>query len=199
MPTTGAETSEVIEFFTTQRDVVGVAAALTPLAWVLATVFGAGAVAALWRAERERGAAWSLVGFAGILLQNLTFTGVMAARLALAAMPEPDAGTVARLWAFHKSLFAFSGTFLATAMRGLSIDGKSTGLVRCWHAATGLVATVLQFGSAAVLSPLVIDSPERVGLLGLAGWLIWVTWVVGYGIRLIRAPQKGPKSPLELP
>ncbi|WFE53255.1 hypothetical protein [Micromonospora sp. WMMD1155] len=183
LPHTGAETNDVVQFFTTRQDTVGLASALAPIAWVLATLFGAGAVAVVWRSEQ--GTAWSLVGFAGVIMQNITFTGVMATRLALASTTAQDSSTIAGLWALHNALFVFNGTFLALAMTGLSISGRRAGLIRRWHSGIGLLAAALQFGSA-VLSPLAIDDPGTVGLLGLVGWLIWVVWVVAYGITLIR-------------
>ncbi|GAA4978233.1 hypothetical protein [Kineococcus glutinatus] len=54
MPSPGADPADVIGFFRTEGAVVGLSSALTPVAWVLATVFGAGAVATLWPAERAR-------------------------------------------------------------------------------------------------------------------------------------------------
>jgi hypothetical protein len=185
LPHTGAETSDVVQFFTTQKDAVGLASALAPIAWALATLFGAGAVSVLWRSDRAHGTAWSLVGFAGVILQNITFTGVMATRLALASTAAGDSSTIAGLWALHDALFVFNGTFLALAMTGLSVSGRHAGLIHRWLGGIGLLAAALQFGSA-VLSPLVIDDPGPVGLIGLVGWLIWVVWIVAYGIALIR-------------
>ncbi|GIG91130.1 hypothetical protein [Plantactinospora endophytica] len=185
LPHAGAEGADVVQFFTTHRTTVGLASALAPIAWVLATLFGAGAVAVLWRSDREQGTAWSLVGFAGVIMQNVTFTGVMATRLALASTTVQDSGTIAGLWALHNALFVFNGTFLALAMTGLSISGRRAGLIRRWHGVIGLLAAALQFGSA-VLSPLVVDDPGPVGLLGLVGWLIWIVWIVAYGGTLVR-------------
>ncbi|MBF9129509.1 hypothetical protein I0C86_11100 [Plantactinospora sp. S1510] len=148
-------------------------------------MFGAGAVSVLWRSDRAQGTAWSLVGFAGVILQNITFTGVMATRLALASTTAQDSDTIAGLWALHDALFVFNGTFLALAMTGLSVSGRRAGLIHRWLGGIGLLAAALQFGSA-VLGPLVIDDPGPVGLLGLVGWLIWVVWIVAYGLTLIR-------------
>ncbi|MEV6305448.1 hypothetical protein AB0M02_38960 [Actinoplanes sp. NPDC051861] len=172
-PLTGAPRAEVAEFFAGHADLVRAASAAAPAAWFLSTMFAAGALAALW----GTGPMWALAGFAGVMLQNLTFTGVTATRLALTSVPEPG------LWALHDALFVFNGAFLALAMVGLSISGLRAGLIRRWHAAIGLVAAALQFASA-TLSPLVIGDPGPVGLLGLAGWLIWVVWIAAYGIAL---------------
>jgi hypothetical protein len=172
MPTTGAEPADVLAFFTTQGETVRIASVLAPFAWVLATIFGAGAVSAL------NGTAWSLTGFAGLILQNLTFAGVMGTRLALTTAPDPA------FWALHDALFVFNGAFLALAMTGLSLAGSRAGLIRRWQAVLGLVAAALQFASA-VLGPSVITDPGPIGLLGLAGWLLWVVWLVAYGLALI--------------
>lgn len=184
-PPTGAETGEVIEFFTTNKDIVGIASTLTPLAWVLATLFGAGAVSELWPAERNRGEAWSLVGFAGLLLQNATFTAVVAIRLALASTTAHDSTATAELWTLHDAVFTLNGTFLALALIGLSLGGLRTGLINQWHGGLGLLSAALLFSSA-TLTPLVIDHAGPLSLLGLVGWLMWVVWVSIYGITLIR-------------
>ena len=186
MPLTGAETNEVIAFFTTGTGAVGIASALTPLTWVLATLFGAGAVSALWRSDRDRGEAWCLVGFAGLILQNGTFAGVIATRLALASTAAHDsASCTAQIWALHDALFTLNGTFLTLALIGLSVSGLRAGLIRRWHGGLGLLAAVLLFSSA-TLAPLVIDHAGPLGLLGLVGWLMWVAWLVAYGISLAR-------------
>ncbi|WP_433518199.1 hypothetical protein ACQP2T_23260 [Nonomuraea sp. CA-143628] len=185
LPLTGAPLSEVNAFFSTKGGVLGIASAIVPAAWVLATVFGAGAVSALRRSEQERGEAWSLVGFAGLALQNATFAGIVATRLALAK----DSTASSALWGLHDALFTLNGTFLSLALLGLSVGGLRAGLIRSWHGTWGLLSGALLFASA-TLTPLVIDHAGPLGLLGLAGWLMWVVWLITYGITLIHlAPQ----------
>ncbi|MFI9753448.1 2-oxoglutarate/malate transporter [Streptomyces collinus] len=191
LPRTGAGIEDVDRFFRAHHDLVGIGSALTPAAWVLATVFGAGAVRVLWQAEGERGSAWVLVGFAGLLSQNAAFAGVIALRLALASTAADGVGADTGLWALHDALFTLNGTFLALALVGLSLGGLRTGLVHPWHSAWGLVSAALLFGSA-VLTPWVVDRLGPLGLLGLAGWLMWVVWLVGYGIVLLRAEPGRP-------
>ncbi|MFC7326398.1 hypothetical protein [Marinactinospora rubrisoli] len=183
LPHTGADPAEAAAFFGSHGGIVGLGSALTPAAWVLATVFGAAAVGALRPSERDRGEAWSLVGFAGLLLQNTTFAAVAAVRLALTqeAMAAPV------LWALHDTLFTLNGTFLALALLGLSAGGLRAGLLRPWHGGLGLLSALLLFASA-TLAPLVVEHGGPLGLLGLTGWLMWVVWVVGYGIVLLRLP-----------
>ncbi|MGC5011067.1 hypothetical protein ACLQ2R_09920 [Streptosporangium sp. DT93] len=185
LPLTGAGIGEVDAFFGTEGDVVALASAITPAAWVLATLFGAGAAAALRRPERERGEAWSLVGFTGLALQNVTFAGVVATRLALSATAGHDGGVTRGLWALHDALFTLNGTFLALALLGLSVAGLRAGVIRSWHGALGLVSAALLFTSA-TLTPLIIDHAGPLGLLGLAGWSMWVVWILAYGVTLIR-------------
>lgn len=185
LPLTGAEIGEVTAFFATEGLALGVGSALTPAAWILATFFGAGALAALWRSERERGEAWSLLGLAGLALQNATFAGVVAARLALTSTAPHDRSATTGLWALHDAVFTLNGTFLALALLGLSVGGLRTGLIWPWHGALGLLAAALQFASA-TLAHWVIDNGGLLGLLGLVGWLMWVVWIVAYGIALIR-------------
>ncbi|ROP40402.1 hypothetical protein [Saccharothrix texasensis] len=185
LPTTGADTAEVIAYFSANRGAVGVASALTPAAWASSTVFAAGAVAALWRSDRERGEAWSLVGFAGVLLQNGAFAAVTALRLAAADDPT------GALWSLHDALFTLNGVFLASALVGLSLSGRHAGLIPAWHARLGYSSAVL-LGTSATLTPLVIARPGVLGLLGLVGWLLWVAWLVVCSAALIRcAPGAG--------
>ena len=172
MPLPGAGLAEVGDFFGSS-DAVGLSSAFTPLAWLLATVFGASAVTALWHAERV----WALTGFAGVLLQNATFAALIATRLALTS-----GGDTATLWALHNGFFALNGTFLAIALVGLSVAGVRAGLVRPWHALLGYLAAGLQFASA-TLAFTVVDG--NLGFLGLAGWVLWVVWLVAYGVQLI--------------
>jgi hypothetical protein len=190
LPVPGSETSEVVAFFTTGQQVVGILSAFTPLAWVLAIVFGAGAVSVLWRSDRARGDAWSLVGFAGLVLQNAAFAAVIALRLALASTTGHDSSATTGLWALHDALFTLNGTFLALALTGLSISGMRAGLVRRWHAGLGLLSAALLFTSA-TLTPVIIDYAGPLGLISLIGWLMWVAWIVTYGVTLIRlAPNE---------
>ncbi|SDG93559.1 hypothetical protein SAMN05421505_109173 [Sinosporangium album] len=185
LPTVGTYIDKVDVFFETQGGVVGLASALTPLAWVFATLFGAGAVAVLRRHGHADTEAWSLVGFGGILMQNIAFAGIIAVRLGLAAASPYGTAGNAVLWKFHDALFTLNGTFLAVALVGLSVAGLRAGLTRPWHGVLGLLSAALMFGSA-TLAPLVIDRSGPLGLLGLVGWLLWVVWIVAYGIVLIR-------------
>ncbi|TQM83029.1 hypothetical protein FHX81_5442 [Saccharothrix saharensis] len=179
LPPTGADTADAVAYFSANRAVVGLTSALTPAAWVLSTVFAAGAVAALWRSDRDRGAAWSLVGFAGVLLQNGAFAGVTALRLALVDDPTGV------LWPLHDALFTLNGVFLALALLGLSLAGRHAGLIARWHAGLGLLSAALLFSSA-TLTPWIVRHAGPLGLLGLTGWLLWVAWIVAYSTALIR-------------
>ncbi|MFI6512318.1 hypothetical protein ACIBCT_32340 [Streptosporangium sp. NPDC050855] len=191
LPLTGADVGEVSAFFGTGSDVVAVSSALTPAAWLLATLFGAGAVSALRRSERDRGEAWSLLGFTGLALQNATFAAVIATRLALASTGAPGDTATGALWALHDALFTLNGTFLALALIGLSVAGRRAGLIRPWHGALGLTSAALLFTSA-TLAPLIVDQAGPLGLLGLSGWLLWVVWIVAYGVALIRLSPSSP-------
>lgn len=178
LPLPGASLADVGDFFATSA-AVGLSSALTPLAWLLATIFGASAVTALWHAERV----WALTGFAGVLLQNATFAAVIATRLAMTA-----GGDTATLWALHNGFFALNGTFLAIALIGLSVAGARAGLLRPWHAVLGYVAAGLQFASASLAFTVV---GGNLGFVGLAGWVLWVGWLVAYGVTLLRRNLPG--------
>ncbi|MFI8976561.1 hypothetical protein ACIGO9_26995 [Nocardia asteroides] len=181
LPKPGTEPGQAVTFFREHRDLVASALAATPVAWFCAVVFGAGVLAALRSTERDSGTGWSLVGFAGLLLQNGTFTVIVGLRYALST----EAGAVPALWVLQDALLALNGTFLALALVGFTLAGRLGGLVRPWHAVVGFLAAALQF-AAAVLAPWVIDGAGPLGLIGLSGWLFWVVWFVAYGIALVR-------------
>lgn len=192
LPLHGATPEAVLRFFTETADVVGVAALLMPLAWVASTVFAAGVLVELSRT----GAAalgWSLIGFAGVLLQNAAFAGVVALRVGLASATVLDEATAEVVWRVHDALFTLNGTFLATALLGFSIGGRLGRLVPSWHAVLGVGAALLLFTSA-TLSFFVIQPASPVGWLGLTGWLLWVAWIVGCAGVLWRRPV-GPARP----
>lgn len=184
LPVIGDPLDEVADYFGSHAGLIGLSGTLAVAAWLLAVLFGAAVVAAVWPSERARGEAWSLVGLSGLVLQNATFTVFTATRLALTGTAS-DASATNALWRLNEALFAFNGTFLATAMLGLSVAGRRSGLIRSAHALLGFIAGALQL-SAALLLPLVFDDPGAVDLLGLAGWLLWVVWIAWYGIVLLR-------------
>jgi hypothetical protein len=183
LPSPGSGSDEAVAFFGTGPAAMDVGSMFLPAVWVLATVFGAAAVAVARDAEHARAEAWALVGFAGVLLQNLNVTTVSAVRLALAHTEAAEAAPV--LWALHEALFGLNGTFLALALVGLSLSGRRAGLIPAWLALTGFTAAILQFTSA-VLTPLIMDGKDSAGLIGLAGWLLWVGWLAAYGVFLLR-------------
>lgn len=194
LPAAGAGLGEVVAFFGAKSHIVGIGSALTPAAWVLATMFGAGVVSVLWGSERRRGEAWSLLGFAGLVLQNAAFAGVIAIRLALTSIAVDDKGATAGLWALHDALFALNATFLALALVGLSVGGLRAGLIRRWHGRLGLVSAALLFASA-TLTTWFFGRSDAFGLLGLVGWLLWVVWIVAYGVILIRLNPRSDAGP----
>ncbi|MFD5177218.1 hypothetical protein ACFWM1_15500 [Nocardia sp. NPDC058379] len=180
LPTPGTDSGAAGAFFADHRGLVAAAMAPTPLAWFCAVVFGAGVLTAVRRAERAAGTGWSLVGFAGLLLQNAAFTVIVAIRYALGLAPETGA-----LWVLHDALLALNGTFLALALVGLTLAGRLAGLVPRWHAVIGFLAAALQF-TAATLVPVVIDEKGPLGMVGLSGWLLWTIWFAVYGFALLR-------------
>jgi len=194
LPKTGAAIAEVSAFFASGRGAVGTATALGPIAWIAAVLFGAGVVTAVRRRGSERATHWALAGFGGVLLQNATFTIVVALRLALGSTAGRHADV---LWPLHDALFTLNGTFLALALLGFTIAGRSADLLRPWHAVLGWTGAALLFTSATLASR-VVASAGPLGLLGLAGWLLWVVWLVAYGVALIRAEDApdgaGPAS-----
>src|SRR5699024_8501598 len=72
-PSPGAGVTEAVNFYENSALMLW-AGSLIPLAWVFSTLFAAGV---LWRVRDAVGQPWGLVGFAGVLAQNATFTIVI--------------------------------------------------------------------------------------------------------------------------
>jgi len=184
LPATSAGPAEVAAFYAGQPISVGIASALAPLAWLLLVLFGAGAVGRLRPAEAAQGEAWSLVGLAGIVMQNVLFAGSVAAQIALLAGAPAGGG----LWQLHNALFSLNGIALAIAMLGFSISGLRTGTLAGWHVTVGLVAATLQLISSALTPVSLSGGPAGFALVGLVGFLLWLVWLVTFGVVLLREP-----------
>lgn len=187
MPSPGSPADKAIEFFLDPNQPTEAVSIFLPAVWVLATLFAAGALVAVLPTGVRTG--WAYAGFAGVLLQNVTFTAVVALRLAMSVVD--DAHSVRTLWALHETLFGFNGTFLALAMAGLGAAGFSAGLLPRWLFVLGSVAALLQFATA-TMTPLIVTGRDSLALLGLTGWLLWAIWLCGYGVCLIRHSRETP-------
>ena len=192
-PSDAVDLDAVAAVFAAEGGTLRLVSALLPAAWLLATVFAVGVASAVWRRERARGEAWSLVGLAGILMQSVTFAAVEATRLALASAAVHDSSAVPGLWGLYNALFGFNQVFLATALVGLSLSGRRADMIGRWHAFGGLTGAGLLFASATA-SPYGSEGANPLAALGLAGWLLWLAWIVAYGVVLIRGIE--PRAPV---
>lgn len=157
---------------------------LAPVSWLFTTVYAAGLLSVLWGGGSGVGA-WALVGFAGVLMQNATFTCVEALRFGMASAATHDRGSVAGLWGLSNVLFGFNQVFLAIALLGFTVAGAGTGLIPGWHAWLGYVSAALLF-LASSASPYNAGGANKGALAGLVGWLGWATWIVVYSVILLR-------------
>jgi hypothetical protein len=192
-PSDAVEVGELPAIFIAGSDALRLASTLLPAAWLLAILFTAGAVMTLWAGDVASARAWSLVGFAGVVMQCVAFAGVEAARLALWSAATHDPAAVPGLWGLYNAIFGFNQVFLAVALLGLSIGGVRTGAVGRRHAGVGLTGAVLLFVSASA-SPYGIDEVNPVALLGLIGWLLWLAWIVIFSVGLLRGPGRAVRS-----
>jgi hypothetical protein len=184
LPMSGRSLDEVTDDFATVGDALKRPSVLAPATWLFLTLFAAGLLAVLWRDGSETGT-WALVGFAGVLMQNVTFTCVEALRFGMASAAVHDRVSVAGLWGLGNVLFGFNQLFLAMALLGFTVAGAGAGLVPAWHAWLGYASAALLFLSSSA-SPYNVDGTNRIALVGLIGWLGWVTWIVSYSIVLLR-------------
>jgi len=185
-PSPGAGVTEALNFYENSALVLWTGS-LIPLAWVFSTLFSAGV---LWRVRDTAGQPWGLVGFAGVLAQNVTFTIVIGIRLAVSSADDLEG--IDLLWNLHEALFGLNGTFLALAMVGFSMAGRASGVIGRIHAGIGFTGAVL-LAVSACLTPAVVGGNSAVGLFGLTGWLLWVGWLVVYGVRLL--PRTDSREP----
>lgn len=182
VPAVDASHDEIATFVTDHATQVGIASAIAPVAWLLLLVFGAGAAARIWRVERTRGEAWSLIGLSGLVMQNGLFAGVVAVQVALLAGAPASDG----FWDLHNALFELNKTALAVALIGYSLGGLRTATIRTWHGAVGLLGAALLI-TAAILTPITLGGgPAALSLIGFAGFALWLLWLIAYGLTLLR-------------
>jgi hypothetical protein len=184
LPTSGGSVEEITDAFATVGDALKRPTVVVPAIWLFTTVFAAGLLSELWRGGSGPGA-WALVGFAGVLMQNATFTCVEALRFGMASAAKRDRVGVAGLWGLSNVLFGFNQVFLAMALLGFTVAGADAGLVPGWHAVLGYVSAALLFLSSSA-SPYNVDGANRTSLAGLVGWFGWAAWIVTYSITLLR-------------
>jgi hypothetical protein len=182
-PAAGRNLDEAAATFARIGDSLRKPSVLVPVSWLCTTVFAAGLLSVLWRGGSGTGA-WALVGFAGVLMQNVTFAVVEALRFGMASAARHGRGSVAGLWGLSNVLFGFNQLFLATALLGFTAAGVAAGLVPGWQAGLGYVSGALLFVASAA-SPFNADGAHRLSLAGLVGWLGWVTWIVTYSVTLL--------------
>lgn len=184
LPLAAGSLNEVAESFAGVGNALKRPSVIAAATWLCTTAFAAGMLAVLWHGGTGAGA-WALVGFAGVLMQNATFTVVEALRFGLAAAAEHDRGSIAGLWGFSNVLFGFNQVFLAMALLGFTIAGADTGFISTWHAWLGYVSAALLFVSSSA-SPYNFDGTNRIAVIGFVGWLGWAGWIVGCSIALLR-------------
>lgn len=152
-----------------------------PAGWLFLTVFAAGLLAVSWRGGSGP-QAWALVGFAGVVMQNVTFACVEALRFALATAAEQHRESMPALWTLSNVLFTFNQLFLATALLGFTAAGA---LTSAWQTIIGyLSAALLSLSSSA--APYNVTATSRLSILGGIGWLGWATWIVANSLALLR-------------
>jgi hypothetical protein len=182
LPLPGRSLAEVTGSLAAVGDRLRKPSVLAPATWLCTTIFAAGLLATMWRGEPSTDA-WAMVGFAGILMQNATFTVVEALRFGMAA-EAGNRGPVAGLWTFSNVLFGFNQVFLAIALLGFTVAGSNLGLMPTWHTWLGYLSAALLFISSSA-SPYNADGTNRIALTGLVGWLGWAAWIVAHSITLL--------------
>ncbi|WP_219467802.1 hypothetical protein [Nonomuraea rhizosphaerae] len=183
LPTSGKGLDATTDSFDGIANALKRPSVLVPVTWLGLTLFAAGLLSVLWRGSPDQGA-WALVGFAGVLLQNATFTCVEALRFGMATAARHGGGAMAGQWGMSNVLFGFNQVFLAMALLGFTVAGVSGGLVPVWQAWLGYVSAALLFLSS-LAAPYNVEGGNRLGPAGLIGWLGWISWIVAYSVSLL--------------
>ncbi|GAB3469156.1 hypothetical protein [Actinophytocola sediminis] len=181
-PTSGRDLNAVTASFANLGDAFRRPSTIVPVTWVCTTVFAAGLLSVLWRGG-SGASAWALVGFAGVLMQNATFTGVEALRFGMAAAARHGPGSVAGLWGLSNVLLGFNQVFLALAILGFTLAGADAGLIATWHAVLGYLSAAVLFVAASA-SPYNVDGGNRLWAAGLVGALGWAIWITAWSVSL---------------
>jgi hypothetical protein len=187
-PRGDAPPAEVAAYFAEHTTAVQFGIALAGLAWVLITLFGAGAAVRIGRAERGGGEAWSMAGLVGIAMLTVMFSAVTAVRLALTS-GDPATGT---LWHLHNAFFTVNNVSLVVVLTAFSVGGLRTAVLRPWHASLGLISAGLIAIGNVVGSFNAGGGPAGLSLAGFAGWLLWLAWLGTFGVVLLRTKASVP-------
>ncbi|MFI7120766.1 hypothetical protein [Amycolatopsis sp. NPDC049868] len=184
LPVSDKDLEAITDDFAAVGDALKRPSVIVPASWLCATVFAAGLLSELWSGGSGPGA-WALVGFAGVLLQNATFTCVEALRFGMAAAAARDRGSVAGLWGLSNVLFGFNQVFLAIALLGFTAAGSTAGLFPTWQTWLGYGSAALLFAASSA-APYNVGGTNRFAPVGLIGWLGWIIWIVSGSVTLIR-------------
>ncbi|MEU4341837.1 2-oxoglutarate/malate transporter [Nocardia sp. NPDC023852] len=183
LPMSGKGLDEVMDSLAAVGVAVRRPSVLAPLTWLCTTIFAAGLATVLWESGQSP-SAWALMGFGGVLMQNVAFSCVEALRFGLASAAAHDRGSTAGLWALSNVLFGFNQVFLATALVGFSIAGAETGFLPLWQQWLGYGSAALLFVASSA-SAYNAAGTSRTALIGLVGWLGWIVWIVASSITLL--------------
>ncbi|TDD11691.1 hypothetical protein E1292_04010 [Nonomuraea deserti] len=156
---------------------------VVPFAWVFTTVFATGLLSTLWRGNMETDA-WALVGFAGVLMQNVVFTAAEALRFGMTSAAAHDRGSVVGLWRLTDVLICFNQVFLAMAILGFTVAGTSLGFIPAWHTWLGYLTAGLMIVFSS-LTPYTVGGASRFALAGLIAAFGWGAWIVSCSIALL--------------
>ncbi|WP_063126164.1 hypothetical protein [Nocardia fusca] len=182
LPMSGQGMDEVVDALAAVGDALKRPSVLAPLTWLCTTLFAAGMASAMWESPAAP-TMWLLLGFGGVLMQNVAFSCVEALRFGLAATARDHAST-SGLWALHNVLFGFNQVFLAIALLGFGLAAAETGFLPPWQQWLGFAAATLLFLASSASSHNA-EGTSRLALIGLVGWLGWIAWIVAASITLL--------------
>lgn len=168
-----------------------------PFVWVGLALFAVGLTVALVRSEwRQAGEAWSLLGLAGVVMQNAIFPVVVAMDAGQFRFVADEGTMDLSLHHAHEVLFGLNSISLAIALVGFSAAMVRARAGVRWLPRIGFVAAALLGISTMNLgfsSGLAVF--DGVGLLGFVLWLVFIAASSVWLLRHTGRPNREPDAP----
>lgn len=171
-----------------------------PFIWIGLALFAVGLTATLIRGEwLHAGEAWSLLGFAGVVMQNAIFPVVVAMDAGQFRFVSEQATMDLGLHHAHEALFGLNSVSLAIALVGFSLAMVRSRSGLRWLPRLGFVAagllgiSTMNLGFSSALAFF-----DGVGLLGFVLWLVFIATASVWLLRHrgpVRQTSVAPATP----
>lgn len=188
--------ADYLTYYTDAGWVLTLLGLVLPFVWVGLAVFAVGLTTSLVGREwRRAGEAWSLLGLAGVVMQNAIFPVVVAMDAAQFGFVSEQATMDHGLHRAHEVLFGLNPISLAIALIGFSAAMVRSGSGARWLPRLGFVAAGLF-----AVSTMNLGFESAFALfdgIGLLGFVLWLVFIATASVWLLRQPAQIHQSSLE--